>query len=519
MALKWANNHGIKNWMLGFTLLFSVTVFSQPTITQFSPNYGTIGSVVTITGTNLNNPTAITIGGVSAIPVSNNGSTLVALVMPGATTGIVSVTTGAGTANSAGNFIVISSAAPSIQQGSKLVGTDAVGAAEQGFSVALSADGNTAIVGGYFDNSNIGAAWVYTRNGNSWTQQGSKLVGTGAVGSDIRQGVSVSLSADGNTEMVGGYRDNNLVGAVWVYTRTAGVWTQQGNKLVGSDVAGTSRFGRSVALSPDGNTALIGGWGDNNDAGAAWIFTRSGGVWTQQGNKLLGTGKVGNSEQGGAIALSADGNTAITGGWADNTYAGAAWIFSRSGNDWIQQGNKLVGSGAIGNARQGLSVAVSADGNTAIVGGFGDNGNIGAAWVYTRSGSVWSQQGNKLVGSGAVGSALQGYSVSLSADGNTAIIGGNGDNGNSGASWIFSRSGNTWTEVGSKIIGTGAIGNARQGRGVAISLDGRTAIAAGDADNSLAGAAWIFGSPLPAPTITSFSPVSAGMGTTMTIVG
>ncbi|MFN4975500.1 MAG: beta strand repeat-containing protein, partial [Bacteroidota bacterium] len=519
MALKWANNHGIKNWMLGFTLLFSVTVFSQPTITQFSPNYGTIGSVVTITGTNLNNPTAITIGGVSAIPVSNNGSTLVALVMPGATTGIVSVTTGAGTANSAGNFIVISSAAPSIQQGSKLVGTDAVGAAEQGFSVALSADGNTAIVGGYFDNSNIGAAWVYTRNGNSWTQQGSKLVGTGAVGSDIRQGVSVSLSADGNTAMVGGYRDNNLVGAVWVYTRTAGVWTQQGNKLVGSDVAGTSRFGRSVALSPDGNTALIGGWGDNNDAGAAWIFTRSGGVWTQQGNKLLGTGKVGNSEQGVSVALSADGNTAITGGWADNNYAGAAWIFSRSGNDWIQQGNKLVGSGAIGNARQGLSVAVSADGNTAIVGGFGDNGNIGAAWVYTRSGSVWSQQGNKLVGSGAVGSALQGYSVSLSADGNTAIIGGNGDNGNSGASWIFSRSGNTWTEVGSKIIGTGAIGNARQGRGVAISLDGRTAIAAGDADNSLAGAAWIFGSPLPTPTITSFSPVSAGMGTTMTIVG
>jgi hypothetical protein len=122
MALKCVNKQGIKNWMLGVLLLFSTTVFSQPTITQFSPNYGTIGSVVTITGTNLNNPTAITIGGVSAIPVSNNGSTLVALVMPGATTGIVSVTTGAGTANSAGNFIVISSAAPSIQQGSKLVG-------------------------------------------------------------------------------------------------------------------------------------------------------------------------------------------------------------------------------------------------------------------------------------------------------------------------------------------------------------------------------------------------------------
>ena len=73
-------------------------------------------------------------------------------------------------------------------------------------------------------------------------------------------------------------------------------------------------------------------------------------------------------------------------------------------------------------------MSLSADGNTAIVGGDDDNGDAGAAWVWTRSGGVWTQQGTKLVGSGAVGTAAQGSSVSLSADGNTAIVGGLCDN-------------------------------------------------------------------------------------------
>ena len=90
------------------------------------------------------------------------------------------------------------------QQGAKLVGTGVVSGAEQGSSVALSADGNTAIVGGHYDNDFAGAAWVFIRSGGVWTQQGSKLVGTGAVGSAANQGVSVALSADGNTAIVGG---------------------------------------------------------------------------------------------------------------------------------------------------------------------------------------------------------------------------------------------------------------------------------------------------------------------------
>jgi hypothetical protein len=372
----------------------------------------------------------------------------------------------------------------------KLVGTGAVGPAEQGWSVALSADGNTAIVGGVADNAAAGAAWVYTRSGSVWTQQGSKLVGTGAVG-NAGQALSVALSDDGNTAIVGGPWDNRRAGAVWLYTRSRGAWTQQGSKLVGTGAVGSAWQGVSVALSADGNTAIVGGSGDNSDTGAVWVYTRSGGVWTPQGSKLVGTGAVGKAGQGRSVSLSDDGNTAIVGGITDDGGTGAAWIYTRSGGVWTQQGSKLVGTGAVGNAGQGLSVSLSGDGNTGIVGGSEDNSGTGAAWLYTRSGGVWTQQGSKLVGTGAVGNAGQGHSVSLSGDGNTAIVGGVTDNGGTGAAWLHTRSGGVWTQQGTKLVGIGAIGHAGQGNSVSLSGDGNTAIVGGLTDNRVNGAAWV----------------------------
>jgi hypothetical protein len=149
-------------------------------------------------------------------------------------------------------------------------------------------------------------------------------------------------------------------------------------------VVGSAKQGYSVALSADGNTAIVGGHNDNGGSGAAWVYTRSAGVWTQQGSKLVGTGAVGGAFQGYSVALSADGNTAIVGGYADNGDTGAAWVYTRSGGVWTQEGSKLVGTGAVGSANQGVSVALSGDGNTAIVGGPGDNGGSGAARVHTR---------------------------------------------------------------------------------------------------------------------------------------
>jgi len=381
-----------------------------------------------------------------------------------------------------------------VQQGDKLVGAGAA-SAQQGSSVALSAGGNTALVGGWGDDYYAGAVWVWTRSGGAWTQQGPKLVGAGAIG-NAGQGVSVALSADGNTAVVGGRGDDSQ-GAVWVWTPSGGVWTQQGPKLVGTGSVGSAGQGGSVAVSADGNAAIVGGPYDNGSTGAVWVWTRSDGVWTQQGPKLVGTGAAGGAQQGLSVAVSADGNTALVGGSGDNGGAGAVWVWTRSGGEWTQQGPKLVGTGAVGTAGQGCSVALSADGNTALVGGRGDNGAAGAVWVWTRSGSVWAQQGPKLVGTGAVDPAFQG-SVALSADGDTALVGGSEDNNLAGAVWVWTRSGTVWTQQGPKLVGTGAVGNAGQGASVALSADGGTALVGGPADNRIntlpgpAGAVWVF---------------------------
>jgi hypothetical protein len=435
----------MKSLLIIFLVIYSVCrLYGQTTINSFTPDSGSVGTLITITGTNLSSPTSVTIGGKATIIVSNTETTLMAMVMPGTISGVISLTTTTGSASSASNFMVTSTSHPSLQQGGKLTGTDAVGDAfgdvNQGFSVSLSADGNTAIVGGIYDSGGFGAAWVYTRIGNTWTQQGSKLVGSGAKVTAF-QGYSVSLSADGNTAIVGGPDDNLNVGAAWVFTRSGSTWTQQGSKLVGTGVIGSagSHQGCSVSLSADGNTAIVGGYADNLGIGAAWVYTCSGNTWTQQGSKLVGTSVNGYAEQGFSVSLSADGNTAIVGGPYDNSNVGAAWVYTRTGSTWIQQGNKMVGTGAIGNAYQGTSVSLSADGNTAILGGSGDNSDIGAAWVFARNGSTWSQQGSKLVGTGASINSLQGRSVSLSADGSTAIMGGPDHNTYSsvGAAWIF----------------------------------------------------------------------------------
>jgi hypothetical protein len=363
------------------------------------------------------------------------------------------------------------------QHGLKLVGMAAIGSgsSNQGMSVAVSADGHTAIVGAPGPNDAdrnklpfaepAGGAWVFTRSAGRWSKQPNKLVGSSSShgGGLWSQGAAVAVSADGNTAMVGGPSDNLTAGAAWVFTRNGDVWTQQGDKLVGTYRPGESALplgqGMSVALSGDGNTAIVGGWRTEG----AWVFTRSDGVWRQQGNKLVGTGAVGSARQGMSVALSGDGNTAIVGGWSDNNRAGAAWVFTRRNGVWTQQGKKLVGAGAQGSAHQGTSVALSADGDTAIVGAPGDNrggrsvpfglGAGGAAWVFTRNGGVWKQDKDKLVSKNG---ARQGTSVALSADGNSALVGGLGEDGGSGAASLFIRTGGNWMES-KKLVALGAM--------------------------------------------------------------
>jgi hypothetical protein len=404
------------------------------------------------------------------------------------------------------------------QQGGKIAGSGAIGAASQGKSVALSADGNTAIIGAPFDNGFVGAAWVFVRSGGGWSEQ-AKLTGADTSGISLF-GSSVALSSDGNTALIGGNADNNLSGAAWVFTRSGSQWSQQGPKLVGTGASGQAEQGWSVALSGDGNTAAVGGPSDDNvpggsGLGAVWVFVRSGSTWTQQA-KLTDTGGGTFTNQGDAVSISSDGATILIGGTGENDTAvsmaaGAAWVFVKSGVTWTQQA-MLIGSGAIGLAGQGISVGLSSNGNTAIVGGNFDSNGIGAAWIFTRTGATWALQA-KLVGGSASGQSNQGLSVSISGDGNTAVVGGPNDNSPIGATWVFTRSGATWSQLGGKLIGSGST-TANQGTAVAISADARTILTGGrnDQDSSgiAAGAAWVFASPITttAPSTVSANPLS-----------
>jgi hypothetical protein len=371
------------------------------------------------------------------------------------------------------------------QDGELLVGNDGVGG---GSYVALSGDGTTAIVGGVADIP-ITNSLVYTVTPVGWSQQGT-LVVTG-----IGRGANccVAVSADGNTAIVGGANiavAPNTSAFAWVFTRSGGTWSQP------TELDGHGVTGGPLALSADGNTAIVGGPGDSNLNGAAWIFTRSSGAWSQ-GGKLVGSGAVGEAGQGWSVALSGDGNTAILGGPNDNNGVGAAWVFTLSNGVWTQQG-KLVGSGAVGNAFQGSSVALSGDGNTAVVGGPQDNNGAGAVWVFTRSGGQWSQQGGKLVGSDAFGPKVnQGFAVGLSVDGNLAIVGGPNDNGvgignEIGAAWLFARNGDNWSQL-QKLVSNEFFSGALFGRSVALSADGRTAIVG--APGLVNGGAFVFIAP------------------------
>jgi hypothetical protein len=397
-------------------------------------------------------------------------------------------------------------AAQFAQQGNKFVATGFIITPRVGATASLSGDGNIAYLGAPHDNGGVGSSWIFNRSAGVYTQDGVAVVGLGAGGA--HQGTGVGLSADGNTAILGGssYNVMGTGGAAWMFTRSGAVWTQQGGTMIGTGAIGNAAQGTSVALSADGNTAIVGGPGDNAGVGAAWIFTRSGGAWSQQ-QKLVGSSPSGASQQGVSVAISADGNTVAMGGDMDNANAGAVWIFTRSGGTWTQQGAKLVGTGSTGVALQGVSVALSGDGNTLASGGSSDNTGIGAVWIFTRGGGTWTQQGGKLVPQDNVGNSGFGFSVSLSHDGSIALFGGPLDNSSAGAAWAFARTGGAWSQLGLKLVGTGAVGAATQGFAVALSTDGTTAISGGPADNADTGATWAFTQP-PSSLLAAILPAS-----------
>ena len=378
---------------------------------------------------------------------------------------------------------------PLIQQGAKLTGTGETGAGEFGV-VTLSADGNTALVGGPADNGNVGSVWVFVRSGGTWIQQGPKLIGSDETGAG-RFGSRVAVSADGNTALVAA-PDDDFEGAVFVFTRSGGVWSQQGSKLFVATcfpslcANNSNGFGSDVAVSADGNTALIGGVARGTTA-TALVYTRSGGTWTQQGTPLTGSGGSTSNLEGTPVALSADGNTALLGGPESTrtqgitTYGnvGSAWVYTRSAATWSQQAELTAGDQTT-LMRFGGSVALSADGKTALIGA----PSAGTAFGFARSGTTWSQQGPVITGSGATGMADFGAAVALSGDGTAALIGGPGVNGNLGAIWDYAFLGGTWVQQGPKLSGLGWIG--------ALPTAPSSALVGNPSDANGVGAVWPF---------------------------
>jgi len=261
-----------------------------------------------------------------------------------------------------------------------------------GYSVSL--DLNTAIAGAPFEDgagTDRGAAYVHTRSGTTWTQQ-QKLTASDTEDGDI---FGASVAIDGDTAIVGAPYESTggtQSGAAYVFTRSGSTWTEQ-QKLVASDASSFSEFGASVAIS--GNTVIVGAYQDNgagSSRGAAYVFTRSGSTWTQQ-QKLAASDPEDFAYFGWSVSIQNDDavvGARLKGDGGSNR--GAAYVFTRSGATWTQQ-QKLTASDTADNDEFGISVSI--DQNTVIVGadrrlGFGvDNG---AAYVFTRSGSTWTQE-------------------------------------------------------------------------------------------------------------------------------
>ena len=179
-----------------------------------------------------------------------------------------------------------------MQQGNKLVASDDAGIAELGTSVAISHDGNTIVTGGSRDNGFYGATWIFTNSLNGWRQQGSKLVGTGAVNTPYfaLQGKKVDISADGNIVVVGAPDDDNLNGALWIFTRTDTVWSQLNSKFYGEGATSWNcKHGSSVAISGNAEIIVEGAIFEDGGIGAVWVFKDSilGNIETIKENDLM----------------------------------------------------------------------------------------------------------------------------------------------------------------------------------------------------------------------------------------
>jgi hypothetical protein len=349
------------------------------------------------------------------------------------------------------------------------------GAAGDGFANSLAISGSTAVVGASGKNSLTGAAYVFTRTGSTWSQQAELTASDGVAGDYF--GYSVAIS--GSTVVIGAYGKNSGAGAAYVFGRSGTTWTQQA-ELTAADGGAPDFFGVSVGIS--GSTAIVGAYNKNSHVGAAEVFVGSGTTWTHQA-ELTASDGVSPDFFGFSVAIS--GSTAVVG--TDNAPGGsygksAAYVFVRSVTTWSQQAEFTASDGA---AQDGFGLAVAISGSTALIGAPGKNS--GVAYAFVRSGTSWSQQA-ELIGSD---SSLHNFGVSVAISGSTAVVGAPLPflPQHRGAAYVFVQSGTTWTQL--KIL-SASDGTLHQGFGSPVAISGSTALVGHFSRTSMIGAVYIF---------------------------
>ena len=401
-------------------------------------------------------------------------------------------------------------------QSAKIAAIDGDSGDEFGSSIAMANDGSTALVGAISDEDpngeDDGSAYVFTRSGDSWSQE-TKLVPDDGDSNDGFS-FSVALSADGETALIGDRYDDidgQNSGSAYVFSRDGGSWTQDA-KLVSDDGDTQDFFGTSVGMANNGATALISAAGDNNPngdyAGSMYVFSRSGGSWSQETRFAPDDGDSGDL-YGYSVAITADASTALIGAPGDDDpngkNSGSAYVFTNNSGSWTQE-TKLTADDGDSRDDFGASVSIAGNGVTAIIGAPGDddpNGaEAGSSYVFTRDGESWTQQ-TKLIPDDGDSEDEFGYSVAIANDGVTALVGAVDDEDphgedsftGGGSAYMFSRDDGSWFQH-TKLAPNDGDANDDFGSSIAVTGDGSTVIIGARSDENPngenAGSAYVF---------------------------
>ena len=328
-------------------------------------------------------------------------------------------------------------------------------AVDDGYGYAVAISGDTAVVSAYLDDtpgaSDAGSVYIFVRSSATWVLQ-QKLIASDIA--DDAFGYAVAISGD--TIVIGSrnFQASTITdaGAAYVFVRNSGVWTQQ-QKLIATGVVPSDFFGHAVAIS--GDTIVVSAYKQftniGQEAGAAYVFVRSGSNWTLQQKLIATDGSTQFDSFGFSVAIS--GNTLVVGTMRDDTGGGtdtgSAYVFVRSGATWAVQ-QKITASNGSASDHFGWSVAVSGD--TLVVGSPDKDtpagADAGTTYVYVRSGAIWSEQA-KLTASDGGGGDFLGNQVAVSGD--TIIAGApNHDTAagtDAGSVYVFVRVRTEWIEL------------------------------------------------------------------------